>query len=170
MARPISEIGNAAQIPEHVRRTLDAMARIKQQTAVLLQEVDVISDQLLRLDPAAGGVPAAGEAERQQLEAPRAADEPAPDAGIAAPPAEPTNADDAEVEHLTKRTIQAVMDKIQPLLDALGKIHNERSVPQPLTDVATIEEMSQHFTQRAEQLKVQRFTRRTQQLKARRFT
>lgn len=144
MPTPTAEIGSDDQIPEHLNRTIDAMATISRQTAALLKRVDTISDQLSRLNPGKPAAPAErgdrqegeGEAIAIAVEPPAADQPPSPVQAEqrAKPASESANAADALLEQQANRVVQIVMDKIQPLLGALEKIRHEQSGSRQLTE------------------------------------
>jgi hypothetical protein len=137
MSTKLDDTSDGDHVSEHARKTYEAMKTIKQQTAILIKQVDAMS-------AAIGPSPAKREAASDEVAASRAADEPLSVSRTESPPA-PLNID---MDRLANMCVVKVMDKIQPLLATLEKLSTEQSPPRQLTEAEYVAKMCDEMGQR----------------------
>jgi hypothetical protein len=140
MSEPSRDIGYEDQVAEHVRRTLDAMAAMNREANLLLKRVENSTGSPARPGRADGAAPAEGEVPDEKS--------PAPATERAEPPPAALNPDDFLTDRLVQKTVEIVMDKIQPLLAALEKIRTDQSKTNQLTETEYVTKMCEEMRQR----------------------
>lgn len=136
MPRPREQTRNEDEIRDHFGRTLDVMSAINRETALLLKQADAISDRLSRLDPTHKIGLSEETTEMNEANARHAADARLSPRGAAQAgrPPESGTTDDALVDRIANSALQKIMTQIQPLLDALEKVRDERAQPRQMTE------------------------------------